>query len=122
VKLLAPVIACGIATFVHHVHNAVFVRDYPNMPAWLGGAHVMAFWAAFTSIGVIGYLLHRRARVAGLLLLAVYAAYGIFSFAHYVVAPVAAHTAAMHVTIWAEMLAGLLLLGAVATSMQRKAP
>jgi hypothetical protein len=45
-------------------------------------------WAGMTLVGVAGWLLLRRGlRIAGLVLLAVYAALGLDSLGHYVIAP-----------------------------------
>jgi len=52
-------------------------------------------------------------RRSGLVLIGLYALTGFFGFAHYHVAPVAAHTPAMHASIWLEAVAGALLLASV---------
>ena len=102
------------ASLVHFVHNAEFLDDYPNMPAWISSAMVYGTWAAQTALGVAGYLLYRSGHVRfGLGLLAVYAAYGLDGLAHYVLAPLAQHTAAMNATIWLEVAAATVLLVSV---------
>ena len=109
------------ASLFHHVHNAVFVDAYPNMPASLTSSHVYAAWLAVTAVGILGYLLHRRGhRLAGLCVMALYAAFGLYGLLHYHVAPMAAHTAMMHLSILAEVAGGLLLLGTVVTMMLRR--
>ena len=111
--LLLLVLAYAAASLLHHVHNAAFLGDYPNMPAWLTPAGVYAAWAGVTAVGVGGWLLVRRGyRVAGLGALALYAALGLYGLAHYGVAPPSAHTLAMNLTIWLEVVtAALVLLG-----------
>jgi len=120
-NLLFFVLAYGTASLLHHLHNAVFVDAYPNLPAWLTAAHVYAAWLAVTSIGIVGYVLHRRGhRTAGLISLAIYGALGFYGLAHYAVAPLAAHTAGMHATILAEVLTALLLLIAIAIHLKKR--
>jgi hypothetical protein len=38
--LLIFLVAYAIASLVHYSHNAEFLGDYPNMPAWLSRAQV----------------------------------------------------------------------------------
>jgi hypothetical protein len=33
--VLAFLLACAAASLLHHVHNAEFLQDYPNLPASL---------------------------------------------------------------------------------------
>jgi len=95
----------------HFSHNAEFICEYPNLPAWLTRAQVYAVWAAITSVGVIGLLLMRRKFMAtGLLLLVVYAAMGFDGLGHYAVAPVELHPLMANVTILTEVVAAALLL------------
>ena len=116
--LLASLVAYAAASLLHHAHNAEFLADYPGMPAWLSRAGVYWAWSAATALGVLAYLLLRRGRPrAGLVLLALYAAYGFASLAHYALAPPSAHRAAMNATIALEAGAALWLLGAVAARL-----
>ena len=110
-----------VASLVHFVHNAEYLADYPNLPAWLGRADVYFVWSGLAAVGVGGYVLYRGGlRLAGLLLLAVYAASGFDGLLHYTRAPFAAHTAAMNFTIWFEVSAAGLLLLAVVVSLARE--
>lgn len=100
------------ASLIHFVHNAEFLRDYPGLPSsWTRGG-VYFVWVAMTVVGAIGaVLVHRGREVMGLVALAVYAAIGLDSLGHYVVAPVSAHTMMMNTTILLEVgAAGLVLL------------
>jgi hypothetical protein len=109
------VLAYAAASLLHHAHNAAFLGDYPNMPAWLTPAGVYAVWLGVTAVGIAGYLLLRRGyRLAGCGAIAIYGALGLYGLAHYGVAPVSAHTPAMHLTIWLEAASGALLLIVVA--------
>lgn len=109
--LLGAVLACAAATLVHHAHNAEFLSEYPNMPASLTPAGVYLAWLGATAVGVAGYLSVRLGyRVAGLVLLVIYGAYGLDGLVHYLLAPVSAHTPLMNLSIWLEAAAGTALL------------
>jgi hypothetical protein len=102
------------ASFVHFAHNAEYLADYPNLPAWLTRLQVYAVWLGITAVGVLGYgLLHARLRLPGLAVLAVYAAIGFDGLLHYTRAPFAAHTGTMNLTIWSEVVTAALVLAAV---------
>ena len=113
--LLLSLLGCVAATLLHHLHNAEFLAQYPNMPAWLSPMGVYAAWSAATAIGIAGYALLRHGyRIAGLVLLIAYGCYGLDGLAHYALAPAAAHSAAMNLTIWLEAAAAAGLLFVVA--------
>lgn len=119
--LLILLLAYGSASLFHHVHNAVFVEDYPNLPAWLSAAWVYAAWAGVTLIGVAGYLLLRRGyRLPGLAVVGLYGAFGFDGLAHYSRAPFSAHTLTMNLTIGLEVATAMLLLIAVASLMIKR--
>ena len=107
----------GAASLLHFMHNAVYLRDYPNLPAWLTSAGVVAAWLVVAAVGVLGYLLYSRvSRVAGLIAISAYAVLGFGGLDHYTVAPVSAHTIAMNLTILLEAVTGAVLLVFVARS------
>ena len=111
--LMVLLLAYGAASLVHYAHNAEFLADYPNMPAWLSRAKVYVAWLGVTAIGVLGYLLVRRGhQLSGLCVIALYAALGFDGLAHYRLAPLSAHTAAMNLTIWLEVATAALLFTA----------
>ena len=111
-------IAYTAASLFHYSHNAEFLNDYPNLPVWLSRGEVYSAWLAVTAIGASGYLLLRsRYQLAGLLVLALYGLLGLDGLGHYVVAPLAAHTMLMNVSICLEVAAAVLLLAAVGHSM-----
>ena len=113
-SLLALVLLHAAASLTHFVHNATFLADYPNMPAWISPAGVYAVWFAEAAIGAAGMLLVLRGRQIGLALIAIYAVLGFGGLDHYVLAPMSAHTVAMNATIWLEMTTGMILLAFVA--------
>lgn len=100
----------GATSLLHFAHNARYLADYPNLPAWLSPREVAASWCAITLLGGAGFFLYRRVhRTAGLVLLCAYALIGFDGLLHYGRAPIGAHTALMNFTIWAEVLAAALL-------------
>jgi hypothetical protein len=112
--LLALTTAYFLTSLGHFTHNAEFICEYPNLPAWLTRAQVYAVWAGITSVGVVGLLLMRKKFMAtGLLLMAVYAAMGLDGLGHYAVAPIELHPLVANVTILSEVVAAALLLPVV---------
>jgi hypothetical protein len=115
--LLPLMLIYGAASLLHFIHNAVYLRDYPNLPAWLTAGGVCAAWLVVAGTGVLGYLLYSRvSRVAGLVTIATYAAFGLGGLDHYTVAPISAHTLAMNLTILLEAATAVVLLVCVARS------
>ena len=85
-----------------------------NLPDWLSRSQIYVVWLGITALGALGYLRHRRGYpLSGLILVGAYAGLGFDGLLHYTRAPVAAHTTAMNLTIWFEVSAAALLLGAV---------
>ena len=112
--LLIFLIAYAAASLFHYSHNAEFLNEYPNMPAWLSRAQVYTAWLGVTAVGLMGYFLIRwRYQFPGLIVLAVYGLLGLDGLGHYAVAPPSAHTLTMNLTIWLEVATAVLLLTAV---------
>jgi hypothetical protein len=121
--LLILMLVYAGASLVHFTHNAEFLADYPNMPAWLSRMDVYGAWLAVTAVGVLGYLLVIRGHPrTGLLVITVYAVLGFDGLGHYTRAPMAAHTMTMNATIWLEVLAATLLLVEVVRISLRRQP
>jgi hypothetical protein len=115
--LLPLMLIYGAASLLHFMHNAVYLRDYPNLPVWLTSAGVVAAWLVEAATGVLGYLLYWRvSRVAGLITIGAYAVLGLGGLDHYTVAPVSAHTVAMNLTILLEVVTAAAVLVFVARS------
>ena len=118
--LLPMMLAYGAAALLHFVHNAIYLHDYPNLPAWLTAAGVYAAWCGTTVVGVVGYWLYRHAsRGAGLVVIAIYAALGLGGLDHYAVAPISAHSLMMNLSIVVEAVCAVALLAVVASSWRR---
>jgi hypothetical protein len=113
-----------IASLLHFTHNAEYLADYPNLPVWLSRSDVYLAWLAQAAVGIGGYTLYRMGwNVTGLLLTGIYAALGFDGLLHYTRAPVGAHTAAMNLTIWFEVVAAaILLLAVTAHASYRRTP
>ncbi len=125
--LLVLTAAYFLASLGHFSHNAEFICEYPNLPAWLTRAQVYAVWASITSVGVVGLLFMRKKYMAtGLLLVAIYAALGFDGLGHYALAPIEFHPLMANVTILSEVIAAALLLPAalwlLASHMLRDQP
>ena len=106
----------GAASLFHFVHNATYIQAYPNLPAWITPVGVYVLWCVTAAIGVVGYWLYRSvSRRLGLVVIAVYALFGIDGLDHYMLAPMAAHTFAMNASILTEVTAAALLLVYVAS-------
>jgi hypothetical protein len=119
--LLILLLVYAAASLFHYAHNAEFLAEYPNMPAWLCRATVYAAWLGVTTVGVIGYLVVRgRYQLVGLSVVAIYAAMGLDGLGHYRLAPLSAHTPLMNLTIWLEAASATLVLVAVAVRFYRR--
>lgn len=118
--LLILLLAYCAASFLHYAHNATFLAEYPNLPAWLSPLRVYLAWLGVTVVGLVGYLLVRGGyRIPGLVVVAVYGALGFDGLGHYGLAPLSAHTFTMNLTIWLEAATAVLVLIAVARLMKR---
>jgi hypothetical protein len=119
--LLWSLILYGAASLLHFAHNAEYLAQYPNLPAFWSRGDVYVAWCCVTTLGVVGYLLHLRGnRSLGLALLALYAALGFGGLLHYTRAPLAHHSTMMNVTILTEALAAALLLASLVIVARRE--
>lgn len=106
---------------VHFVHNAVFLDDYPNLPAWFTPAGVIGVLLLIHLVGILGVLLTALSKpTIGLVFLGIYAIIGFDGLAHYGVATFSRHTLSMNVTILLEVVAAFLLLGSVLFALFRR--
>jgi hypothetical protein len=118
----------GAASLLHFAHNAVFLDAYPNLPTWISSGGVWLSWLGVASLGVLAYVSLRLGHtLVGLTLAAIYASLGFDGLVHYRLAPIAAHTLAMNLTIWFEVAMAAVLMAAVAVRLfshlqQRRLP
>ncbi len=112
-----------IASLAHFVHNAEFIAFYPNLPAWITRESVYVAWLAGAGVGVAGLVVLRFGfRALGALIVGAYGALGLDGLGHYTLALCSEHTLTTNVTIWFEVVAGLLLaMGCVLFSVSRPA-
>jgi hypothetical protein len=104
------------ATLLHFAHNAEYLAQYPNLPPTWSRIDVYAAWGCVMALGLSGYGLYAFGhRSVGLTVLGLYATLGFGGLLHYTRAPMAHHSAMMNITIWAEAVAGTLLLTTVVT-------
>ena len=109
--LLVLLLIYGAASLIHFVHNAEFLSDYPGLPTSWTRAGVYFAWVGLTIVGVVGWVLvNSRYHIVGLLILAIYAALGLDSLGHYVLAPLSEHTVAMNSTILFEVVTAAFVL------------
>ena len=98
-------------SLLHFAHNAEFLAQYPNLPVSWSRADIYLAWGCVTTVGVLGYVLFRGGyRRAGLTVMAIYGGLGFGGLLHYTRAPIAHHSATMNLTIWAEVVAAVVLL------------
>ena len=120
--LLVLLVIYAFASLVHFAHNAEFISDYPNLPSSWSRADVYLAWAALTAVGVLGWIFVSRGYlVIGLMFLAAYAAGGLDSLGHYVLAPLSRHTFMMNSTILLEVTCAGLVLAEVIRQFVRGA-
>ena len=110
------------ASLTHFVHNAEFIAFYPNMPIWLTREKVYLAWLAVSSFGIAGLIVLRLGfHALGTVFIAVYGALGLDGLAHDTLALCSEHTLATNLTIWFEVVTGLMLALASATMFFQKA-
>lgn len=118
--VLALVALYFVASLAHFSHNAEYIAFYPGMPDALDRESVYLAWLAVTAIGVLAFvLLGLGFRACGVLLLALYGAFGLDGLAHYTLALCSEHTLWANVTIWSEAACGFLLLSSSAVLLAR---
>ena len=75
--------AAIVSTAVHYTDNYVAVDDFPQ-PGWVDRPTVLVAWIVLTAIGLAGYRLYTRGRLAPAhVCLAIYSYTGLSSLGHY---------------------------------------
>jgi hypothetical protein len=119
--LNALLLLYAAASLLHFIHNAEFLSAYPGLPSSWTRWTVYFAWGAMSAVGLVGWLfLQRGYEWLGLFLLVVYAALGMDSLGHYVVAAFSQHTLMMNATILVEVTAAALAMIEVARLAVRK--
>jgi hypothetical protein len=103
------------ASLTHFVHNAEYLAFYPNMPTWITRQTVYQAWLVVAAVGALGIGLRGMGWPAlGAVVLALYGALGLYGLGHYTLALCTEHSLTANLTIWLEVLTGLMLMGAAA--------
>jgi hypothetical protein len=110
--MMGPLLVLYIAaSFLHFAHNAAQLDAYPNMFSFLTPLLVMVTWGTQMTIGLVGWVVLHRGHVRmGAGMIALCAVAGFDGLGHYALAPVRAHTPAMHLTIALEVASAAALL------------
>ena len=108
-----------LASLAHFSHNAEYIAFYPGLPAWMTRESVYLAWLAVASVGLLGFAAQWQ-RIAAVLLL-IYGMLGIDGLLHYTLALCSEHTLVTNITIWAEVLLGVVLACAAAIRLNRLA-
>jgi hypothetical protein len=111
-----------LASLAHFSHNAEYIAFYPGLPAWMTRESVYLAWLAVASVGLLAVAATWRGwkRIAAVLLF-IYGMLGVDGLLHYTLALCSEHTLATNITIWAEVLLGVVLACAAAIRLKRLA-
>jgi hypothetical protein len=108
--LLAILAASIVSTAIHYADNYFAIERYPG-PEWIQGPVIYVGWIVLTAIGVLGYVLYRRAMyLPAILCLLVYSYTGVSSLGHFLYGDWSGFTSAMHVSILADGVTGSAVL------------
>lgn len=109
--LLGIVILNLISTWLHYVHNAVFLDCYPG-PAWFTPQMIIITVAVMSAIGLFGYWLYSQHIFSwAYLCLGLYSITSISSPGHYLFPIASLMSMTMHGLIWLDACSGILLIG-----------
>jgi hypothetical protein len=111
-----------LASLAHFSHNAEYIAFYPGLPAWMTRESVYLAWLAVASVGLLAVAANWRGwqRIAAVLLF-IYGMLGVDGLLHYTLALCSEHTLVTNITIWAEVLLGVVLACAAAIRLNRLA-
>jgi hypothetical protein len=111
-----------LASLAHFSHNAEYIAFYPGLPAWMTRESVYLAWLAVASVGLLAVAANLRGwqRIAAVLLF-IYGMLGVDGLLHYTLALCSEHTLVTNITIWAEVLLGVVLACAAAIRLNRLA-
>jgi hypothetical protein len=120
-RLGFPLLLYLAASLLHFAHNAEYLADYPNLPAWLTPSGIYLMWIAQAAVGIGGFVLYSAGwQIPGLILIGLYSAFGFDGLLHYSRAPLDAHSFGMNFTIWFEVAAAAILLSTVVYQFARR--
>jgi len=110
----------SLASLIHFGHNAEYIAFYPGLPAWMTRESVYLAWLAVASVGLLAIASNWSGykRIAAVLVF-IYGLLGTDGLLHYTLALCSEHTLATNITIWAEVLLGVVLACAAAIRLKR---
>jgi hypothetical protein len=113
ISLLLVLIINIIITSLHYTDNAIFIPKYPE-PEWITVSGLYLTWIIMTLIGVGCYLLYEKKKfLSSYFCLGIYSLTGLSRVAHYFYGTISDFSVKMHIFIWSDFLAGLLVVGFV---------
>jgi hypothetical protein len=109
--LLGIVVLNLISTWLHYIHNAIFLADYPG-PAWFTPQMIIVTVAVMSTIGLLGYWLYSRNVLTwAYFCLGLYSITSISSPGHYLFPMAVPMSDVMHILIWLDACSGSSLIG-----------
>ena len=115
--LLAVLIFSIAITSIHYTDNAIFVRQYPE-PEWFTTSGVFITWIVMTLVATLSYWLYSKQYFwLSYFLLGMYAGTGLSSPAHYFYGELSQFSIKMHVMIWTDVVASLLVVAFIIWSV-----
>jgi hypothetical protein len=111
-----------LASLTHFSHNAEYIAFYPGLPAWITRESVYLAWLAVAGVGLLALAANWGGwkRIAAVLLI-IYGLLGTDGLLHYTLALCSEHSLATNITIWAEVLLGVVLACTAAIRLKRLA-
>ena len=109
-----------LASLAHFTHNAEYIAFYPGLPAAMTRGSVYGAWCVVAAVGLLAVAARQTGhpRTAALLLV-VYGLLGVDGLLHYTLALCSEHTLATNITIWTEVVLGLILACAAVVKLKR---
>jgi hypothetical protein len=110
-KFLIGIVALNlVSTWLHYIHNAIFLDCYPG-PDWFTPQMIILTVALMSVIGILGYWLYSRsAFLWSYVCLGLYSITSISSPGHYLYPIVVPMSTTMHSLIWLDALSGVTLI------------
>ncbi|MEM9926248.1 MAG: hypothetical protein AAF915_21260, partial [Cyanobacteria bacterium P01_D01_bin.50] len=108
--LLILLIINVVITAFHYTDNFINFPDYPD-PEWITPESIYQSWFILTSIGIIGYIFYLKNILwLAYICLSIYSLTGILSPGHYFFQTTEIFSLKMHLFIWLDFIAGILVL------------
>lgn len=115
--LLSLVLLNVTTTWLHYIDNALSLDLYTGF-SWFTPVNVISTVAIMTPLGLLGYWLYKKKhQKAAHLLLGVYSLTSLSSLGHYLLPDAMLMPLRMHVSIWLDGIAGLLLISFLSWSV-----